>query len=424
MSAIRDYFLEIVLTIVSLFLLLLLVLPLFSGYKIQSDYSVLVKALSKGTGLTFEVVSFQRHWFRSDAKLIAKNLKHDVLFEFNHQIIHGPLYLGLVLDRRSPFVNMVIKGSALPGEQLKELSLVVNVPVKKIDVEAYIGFNEDVVANVSISSVLNGYTALNQDKVIELDLRYMSQEGRYQGEVHVPELLLHSRSFFELENFILSFDEVYRDDVLAGDIVLSFDLLKLKINNRIVDFRKVSARVESAIKNSLLDMELDINISKVNLFNEQVNSLSFGLEFDALDVLDINENKMNFKSYTYEMLKIKPFDFYSEHGVFSVNAEVNRDSSPLLDSLSYFSNKSANVDVSLSTSLLRRIYEVVSLNIDVPLQDVDIFIENMLKQNYLKKYSDKVKFKISGKDDALVINDKRSSFGHLSNRFISNILPN
>lgn len=349
MNVFRDYWLEIALAVVSVFLLLLSVLPYFSGYIIQADYSNLVKKISNGTDFSFEVVSYERHWFRSDAKLIVKNADQEALFEFNHQIIHGPLYLGLILEGQSPFVNMVIQGNMLPKNIPDDYVFTTISSEFIVQIKAYVAFNGDVYANLSIpENKVIKTLVVTEAKKIDFDLYYTEHENRYKGEIHIPELLSSGKSFFELENLILSFDEVYKNNVIVGDLVLSFDLMKLKVKSRIIDFRRVSARFEHSMDKSLLDLDVDLKMSKINLFNEQVNSLSLDLGLNDFNLLQVNEFGMELDKYTFTSFSVKSLNFYSEHGAYAMNAQIKRKEVDSMISSNYFSDKQSDVEVSLN----------------------------------------------------------------------------
>lgn len=425
MKFIRGHILEILLGIISFILLLLMVLPYLSGYKIQSDYSQLIKLFSKGNALSFEVISYERHWFKSDAMLIVKDQERNVLFEFSHQIIHGPLYLGLVLDGHSPFVNMVIKGGASLDKLPSEIYSVFLEPENQVNINAYVGFNSDIVAKFSIleANINNElHTKLNQK--IELNLQYDSQNSHYKGEVLIPRLASNDETFFELENFTLNFDEQYNNKVASGDVVLSFDLLKLKLNSRILDFRKVSARFENSIVNELLDVGFDINVSKINLFNEQINSLSFGLEAEKFNLQFMDQMHVGFNGYVFQSLKIKPFDLYTEHGVFSAHAVIKSNLDDTVIPKNFFSDKSTSLEAVLSMSLLRRIYEVVSLNSVVPMKNVDAFVKKIFELKYVDRDLSRVRLKVSAMNNVFIVNDVKTDFDHLRDEIMSSVLPN
>ncbi|MCK5336520.1 MAG: hypothetical protein KAQ67_10175, partial [Gammaproteobacteria bacterium] len=268
-------------------------------------------------------------------------------------------------------------------------------------------------------------------------LQYYSDESRFKGEISIPALISYDQSRLELEDFILNFDEVITNDGFSGDIVLSFGLLKFISKQRVIDFRKVSARFKNAMKNNSLDMGVDINVSKINLFNEQINSLSFGLLVNKLDLTRLNEDFVFFKNsatisddefdfsrYEYESLKIDPFNFYSEHGTFLVSMMLKTNGNNFVKNTNYFSDKDAELDVSLSLGLFKRVYEIISSNTSVSLQQFNLFARKMLKLNYMTRNLDKLKVNISAKDDVFVINDQKVNFNDLSNNFMSNVFLN
>lgn len=425
MNVFRDYLLEIVLAVISIFLLLLSILPYFSGYKIQADYSDFVKTISNGTGLSFEVVAYERHWFRSDAKLIVKNGDKNILFEFVHQIIHGPFYIGLIFEGQSPFVNMVIQGDIHPKDILDDYFSKTKFTELIVNMKAHVAFNGDVYANLSIPETkANKALVFPNAKKIDFDMYYTAHENRYKGEIFVSEILPSEQLFFELENLILSFDEIYEKGVIVGDLVLSFDLMKLKVKNRIIDFRKVSARFEHSIDKSLLDLDVDLKISEINLFNEQVNGLSLDLGLNDFSLLQVNRFGMKLDKYAFSSFSVNPLNFYSEHGAYAMTAQVKKKELSSMVPLNYFSDKKSDIDVDLNLRLFRRMYEIVSSNFDVSTENVNVFLRSMLKLKYLNLHLDKMKVKISGENNIFFINDKKTDLDNLTENFMSNILLN
>lgn len=437
MMIIRDYLLEIVLAIFSLTLLLLSILPYFSGFKIQSDYAQLIGSVSKNTGLIFEVVSFEKHWFSSNAELMVKDRDDQLLYKFKHKIIHGPLYLGLLLDGRSPIVSMVIKGAILPAK-IDQSFLSKILSANPVQVSAYVSFNGDDEAAFllpPINEKIDGVTI--QTGTINFDLKYYSQENRFKGDVTIPSLLLYEQSHMEIEHFILNFDETISNNDVAGDVVLSFDALKIKLMHKVFNMKSVSTRLRNSIANGLLNLELDINASKVNLFNEQINSLSFDLGVENLDIGNIKKditfftkNKLYFENgfdiakYEFDVLKMDHFNFFSEHGTFSASILMKNSGEKGLNQTNYLATKNTTLGVTLSAALFNRIYEIVFSNIGVPVKKADVVIKNMLKLHYLDKNLDKFKMNLSGKGNVFIINDQRVGFDELSNNLMLNIFSN
>lgn len=432
MRIIRDYWLEIVLAIFSFTLLLLTVLPYFYGFKIQSDYARLISSVSDNSGLVIEVVSYEKHWFSSNAELMIKDQDKQFLYKFKHKIIHGPVYLGLLLDGRSPLVSMVIKGMIQPAK-IDQSFLSKILSANPVQLNAYIGFNgvDEVVALLpAVSQKVDGITF--QVAAANLKMKYFSHENRFKGDITTPSILLYGRSHVEVERFLLNFDEVVDSHGVSGDIVLSFDALKFRLMQRSVNLKAISSRFKNSITDDLLNLEMDFNASKLNLFNEQVNSLSFGLNVEKFDLGKIskdifyayNEPYFDLTAYEYNLLNIDHFNFFSEYGTFSATMLMKSAGKNQLTQMNYLSTKDSELSVRLSTDLLKRLYELVFSNIDVPVKNVDVVLKNMLRLRYLDKNLDKIKLNVSGKDNVFIINDQRVGFDDLSNNIMKNIFSN
>jgi len=430
MKILRDYLLEIVLAIVSFLLLLLLLLPYFSGHKIQTDYSDVLTTLGKSTGLSFEAVSYQRNWFSSNARLIAKDSNQEIVFEAVHEIVHGPLYLGLLLQGRSPVVNMVIKGHiimAMSVQESEQYRKFLNV-ISPVALSVYMDYDGDAVVSLSATgkTAQTGGSSQFHIKTVELDMEYMASSDRLEGELVIPELSFYGKQFIELENLMFGFEQELSANK-TGDMVLSFASLKFKYLQQIVDLRKVSARVKRVINAGLLDLGFDLNISKLNIFNEQLNSFSLGMLVSGLDLTGVSFFKHEYdlglllNEQAFTSLKVEPFGFFSEHGVMTSELMLTTEADHVPENEEFWSNKSVGFNAELTLAVFRRIYELASLYSETEMNSFDVFKKRLFKLNYIDNSLGKVNINISGKNKNFIVNNHNLSYEKLSNTLKSSI---
>jgi len=433
MKILRDYLLEIILAIISFSLLLLLLLPYFSGYKIQTDYADALATLSKSTGLSLETVSYQRHWFSSDARTIAKNSRQEIVFDAVHEIVHGPLYLGLILQGRSPVINMMLKGHVIMARPVKEseqYAVFLN-SLAPVTLSAYMDYDGDAVISLEASAKDAKKEGSGQFHIetVNLDMEYIASSDQLKGEINISELSFYGKQFVELENLMLGFEQTLLSNQ-TGDMVLSFSSLKFKHLQRIVDLRKVSARIKRSVNAGLHDLGFDLNVSKLNVFNEQINNFSLRMLVNGLDATwlsFLNRERdlvSSLKDQVFSSISIKPLNFFSEHGAMKSELVLTTESDSASDNEEFWSNKSLSFNAELTPAVFRRIYELSSDYSESEKNSFDVFKKRLFKLNYIDNSLGKVNINISGKNKNFVVNNHSLSYEKLSNTLEYSVFRN
>ena len=417
MKAIKNYIFEILLAVISLCLLVLLVAPYWFGYQMQASYENIIESFSENTGYSYEVVSFDRGWFSTEADLLVKTPENQSLFYFRHQIIHGPVYLGLMLDGDSPFVNLVINGQLLSASGSDHLlaKLIRNneYPVR---VKMAQRMNDDALVEFDIPDISQKISGVMYKlEEAKLDFDYLAELGRFQGELKLKSLAIQNQSAIEISQLILNFNQLLTSDSFAGDFVVSLDGLKLKLFEQLTSFRQVSSRIKNKKQANLMDLDIDLNTSTINAFNEQINSLSLGIGFSSIyyelfktqffKVLYFSEQDSAFDFNFFEQVKINPFSFFSEHGSFTSNLELNANKPVSGKQQDFYHRYNTQFNLEVTDMLLKRIYEILTTSLDVKMNNVSVFVDKMQQQNYLEKHSNKYTIRLQSKDDKYLIND-------------------
>ena len=113
MSAKRISPAEILIWIFVLLLVVVVASPFALGFKIKTDYSALTQKISDMMQIDLSIVKYDRGYFSSDVTMDVQIPGVPASFQFKEKIIHGPVYLGLINQGKSPFVAAVIKGELL-----------------------------------------------------------------------------------------------------------------------------------------------------------------------------------------------------------------------------------------------------------------------------------------------------------------------
>ena len=113
MSTKRISVLELLLWLLSFILVLVLLSPFALGFKIQDDYAQMVQKYADLAQIDLKVVQYDRGFYSSNVVLELRIPDLPVSLRFKEEMIHGPIYLGLINQGKSPFVAALIKGELI-----------------------------------------------------------------------------------------------------------------------------------------------------------------------------------------------------------------------------------------------------------------------------------------------------------------------
>lgn len=436
MMQIRDYFLEIVLGVISLFVLILLVAPYVFGYVMQSNYGDRLQALSENTNLSFEVISYKRNWFNTTADLIVKNKQKETLFYINQQIVHGPLYLGLVLKGKSPWVTMLIKGNILFDSNSNELLSELFPANNRVTIDAVMRLNDDVSFLLNFPNVSNSFkNILYNFSTIDLTLGFSSEKNQFIGELNVRDFLMNGESLYEVKGFLLSFSQSVTDVGFSGDAVMSLDALKFKVNENIFNVKQLTSRVKNSKGPSSTGAKLDLKVSSINLFGEKVNSLTFksdlaGIKYNSIsDIFVSLMNKEDLKidldvtNYHYDSLKVNRFDFFTGYGVFSSDLVIKKQKFVEDMGSNYFSSKLIDLNVSSTEILFNKIYQLLTMSYKATVFNTSkVVLKTLKNMKYIESNNNRLLFRLRNKDGKFIINDFFVTYDELMNNLSSAVL--
>ncbi|MDH5393856.1 MAG: YdgA family protein [Gammaproteobacteria bacterium] len=425
MKRLRDYLLEIILAVVSLSLLLLMLAPYWVGYTMQPEYERVIRSFSDNSGFSYEVISYDRQWFTTDAVLLVKSASNQTLAYMKHQIVHGPVYFGLLLQGRSPWVNMVIKASWLPAEINQQVLPRFLLPDQPIKLFAVIQHNNDAELSLTIPAIEGYHNDVKyKADAIDVSLKYRSDNSLLLGELKLPAFLMTNHQSLEADKIILSFNQKYSDQSFSGDIVLSLDSLRFILNNDMVDIKQLSSRIINSSEISGLSLALDLNVSRINVLNEQLNSLTVGAGVNGFNADGLHFDKQvldpGFLSgLEFQTINIKPLSFFTEHGALVADLTLSNLLNRPFSLDSGFNENEPVFNLDISIDLFKRLFNLFASNLQQPVHDSRFFLNTMISLNYIEKNQEKIRIRLSNKHDKIVINDNFVNFYDLRSHFLS-----
>lgn len=289
MSSKRISLTEVLLWLMVILLLLVVASPVALGFKIKSDYGQMVNQLSELVQADIQVVTYNRGFFTSNALIELRVSSLPMPIQFREEIVHGPIYLGLINQGKSPIMGAMIKGEMLrpAGTEAMMLQLFG-------DQSPYVYQNiVDFFGNVNSESYIPAIKTVFQDDTGEhkvdfsgmtLNTRYLSSEQSFTGGGRVHSLSLNSAENINLRDLSFSYSgRIGQNGIMTGDSVIS--LSKLEVTSALDQFaiNNFTLRSVTTERGSLLSSESMLNAREIFLSNERFGPIAFNLSINGLN---------------------------------------------------------------------------------------------------------------------------------------------
>ena len=296
MSAKRISPAEILIWIFVLLLVVVVASPFALGFKIKTDYSALTQKISDMMQIDLSIVKYDRGYFSSDVTMDVQIPGVPASFQFKEKIIHGPVYLGLINQGKSPFVAAVIKGELLPAEGFEELIEHTFSGQSALVYQNIIDFAGNVESESympSVSTVIEQDTGplIVQSSGVLIAEYYSALEEKLSGEMSLKKFLLSSDDItMDINNLNVSFSGMMgANDLLMGDSVLSFDKLNMQSTVEQFTLRNFSVSSVSSEVGALINSQVRVNAQELLLSNQKLGPIIFALGINGLNAGSINQ---------------------------------------------------------------------------------------------------------------------------------------
>jgi uncharacterized protein YdgA (DUF945 family) len=454
---------EIILWLIAFCLIIVSLTPFALGFKIKSDYAALITNLSELSQVNIDIVNYEQGMFSSTALLVVNLPGMQEQIQFKEKIIHGPLYLGLLSQGKSPLVAAVVKGQLDVSPEQQSMVQKIFSGQNPLVYQTTIDFAGDVSAQFYIPAVNtrfddeNGEVHIQSSGVI-MNEQFSSASGLLKGDIQMPAFKVNSELVdMRAESVSMSFSgSMGANDIVVGDSVVSLNLLNIDTGTEqfamkdlvvhsvssdsaglINSNTRIDARELLASNQKFGPIVFDISINGINaeslnqlqnvqnevdekleqgLPPEQVNAMMTGQIMGIVpDLIKQAEMKINPLSINSELGKLQadldftldgidantPADPMFLLGAISLDVNFSVDDALLKQLISWELENNQQLDVHLGSEKSRKIEAAVPID-----QKVSENIQGMLDENWLVSNEGVYESKISMHQGELIINDK------------------
>ena len=454
---------EIILWLIVFALILISLTPIALGYKVKSDYAGLVSDLSELSQLEIQLVQYDQGLFSSEAILAVKIPNMPENIQFKENIIHGPIYFGLLSQGKSPIVAAVVKGQL--DISLTQQELIRNIFADKnpLVYQTTIDFSGNVDAQFYVPKIDttfdDEYGPVHvQSSGVIMNEHYSSASGLLKGDIQLPSFKVKSELMtINTKSTNISFSgSMGGNDIMIGDSVISIDLLDVDSGDEQFAVRDLVVTSVSSDSAGLIDSNTRFNARELLASNQKFGPIVFDISINGINAESLNKLQQIQKDLDVKLqqgippeqinalmmgqimgvvpnlikqakMKVDPLSIDSELGKleadFVFNLEGIDENTPadpmyLLGAINFDLNVSIDepllkqfISWEIENNLQSEVYSGSESNkkmeSNIPLsQKVSENIQGMLDENWLVNDENVYLSKISMRQGELLINDK------------------
>ena len=454
--------LEVSIWITLVIFILLAFSPYIIGYKAKNDYTRLINQLSEISRLDLQVANYSQGFFSSQATLSLKLPDYSEKILFKEEIVHGPVYIGLISQGKSPFIAAVINGEldvqSVSLANIKKLFSGTN-PVLY---QHLIDFNGNVDSQVYMPAMK---TLINDDvEPVSLESSgaiytqfISSADGSVKGELNMPSFKINKSTFdMLLKNSVVSFSgKKGINQLMMGDSVVSVGRLNIDSADEQFAVKKLIVHSLSSEEGQFINTGAQISAREVLASNQKFGPVAMNFSLNSLDITSLlqleklqasleqqqaqgaSEEKINSIMFNQlaEVMPILLQNAEANINPLSINSELGRleadmhfkmdglagqtsiDPVTLLDAIKF------NLNISIDEALIRKLFTwylentqdddlsssltaTTNVNAHVLMsKKVDDNLNALMDINWLVKDENVYLSKISMQQGALLVND-------------------
>ncbi|VAW60228.1 hypothetical protein MNBD_GAMMA11-2758 [hydrothermal vent metagenome] len=463
MSTKRISILEILLWIFVLILILLSFTPFALGFKIKADYTRLVTDMAEILQVDLQILNYEQGLFSSEATLAIKLPDKQISIKFKEEIVHGPIYFGVLSQGRSPLVAAVVKGQI--DISAEKQVMVQKVFVNKVPLvyQHIIDFAGDVETQAYIPSVNTSFnddegTVSVQSSGMVINEHFSAASRQLSGDAKIPTLKIKTPTYsINVDGINLSFSGgIGKNQIVIGDSVISLNLFDIVSGAEQFTLRDFTIRSITSETGNLISSGSNISALEVFASNQKFGPIKLDLNLNGVSAQGLNQlqviqdevAEMKEKGLPEEQInsmmtgqimgvipelirqaevKIDPLSISSELGKLEANMDFalqGIDADTPADPMFLLGAVSMDLNVSIDEPLLKQFVtwqlkssdqasayqgseQSRAVEAGIPLnQKVTENIQGMVDENWLKKSRGVYTSKISMHQGELLINEK------------------
>lgn len=296
MSTKRVSFAEIFLWILVILLVLVAFTPFALGYKVKSDYTNVVSEMSRVLQLDINIDKYDQGLFSSNSVLSVSLPEISGKILVTNEIIHGPVYFGLLGQGKSPLAAAVVKGELVIPESHEELLSKLFAEDKPLVYQSIIDFSGNVetqsyMPDINISSQSNGSNVSLQMSGMVANDSFNMATGELKGEATIPAIRFsNDTTSIKSEAVSVSFSGALSESgVVMGDSVLSLGLFNIDSGDEQFSLRDLMVRSFTSESSALIDSGANFTVREMLASNQKFGPLKLNLSINGLDAQSVGQ---------------------------------------------------------------------------------------------------------------------------------------
>ena len=296
MSTKRISITEIILWLFVFALIVISLTPLALGFKIKSDYSTLINEFSEMSQVKIELIGYEQGLYSSDAVLAVSLPNLPEQLHFKENIIHGPVYLGLISQGKSPFVAAVVKGQLDVSASQQELVQKIFSGNNPLVYQATIDFSGDLSAQLFMPSVDASFEdefgpVHIQSAGVIMNQHYSSVTGLMNGDMKMPVFKVKSEVLaMNADSITLSFSgSMGGNDIMIGDSVVSMNLLDIDSGDDQFALRDLVVRSVTSENAGLINSNSRVEAREMLASNQKFGPLVLNMSVNGINAESLNQ---------------------------------------------------------------------------------------------------------------------------------------
>jgi len=286
--------LEVSIWITLVIFILLAFSPYIIGFKAKNDYTHLINQMSEISHLDLQVSNYSQGFYSSRATLSLNLPDYSETILFKEEIVHGPIYLGLISQGKSPFIAAVINGQLdVESVSLANFKKLLS-GTKPILYQHLVDFNGNIDSQAYVPAMK---TLINDDaNSIHFEssgaiyTQFISSEnGSVKGELNVPSFKINENTFdMVLKDTVVSFSgKKGLNQLMIGDSVVSIGRLNIDSAEEQFAVRKLIVHSLSSEEGRFINTGAQISAREILASNQKFGPVAMNVSLNGLDVTSL-----------------------------------------------------------------------------------------------------------------------------------------
>lgn len=296
MSTKKISFVEIMLWLFVVLLILLTVAPFALGFKVKSDYTNLVNQFAQDLQLDLKIAQYEQGVFSSDVIVVLQLPEVPEKIRFKEEIIHGPVYFGLLAQGKSPLAAAVVKGQLDISTTQKEMVRQIFAGKNPLVYQEVISFTGDVEAQAYVPAINTTFEdemgpVTIQSSGLIINQSFSAENGELKGDADIPVFKVQSELFsVNTESVTFSFSGAMgNNQIIIGDSVASFNLFDIDSGDEQFAIRDFTVRSVTSENDTLINSGAQISAREILASNQKFGPIQLNLSLNGLNAQSLTK---------------------------------------------------------------------------------------------------------------------------------------